>query len=122
MLKKMKYQIHSKILDLNYQNIMIWNGDLKYRCYIGQCIFNILNFYILYTIYFLQIASRTLLKQVAPLITLDLSIKNSDKDENIEHILLQTDPINLSYITQQLEEAVQEGYSQHIRRLSRVIK
>ncbi|XP_031366854.1 COMM domain-containing protein 2 [Apis dorsata] len=69
-----------------------------------------------------QIASRALLKQVAPLITLDLSIKNSDKDENIEHILLQTDPINLSYITQQLEEAVQEGYSQHIRRLSRVIK
>lgn len=122
MLKKMKYQIYSRILDLNYQNIMIWNGDLKYRCYIGQCIFNILNFYILYIIYFLQIASRTLLKQVAPLITLDLSIKNSDKDENIEHILLQTDPINLSYITQQLEEAVQEGYSQHIRRLSRVIK
>lgn len=79
-------------------------------------------YFIFYTIYFLQIASRALLKQVAPLITLDLSIKNSDKDENIEHILLQTDPINLSYITQQLEEAVQEGYSQHIRRLSRVIK
>ncbi|CAD1475915.1 unnamed protein product, partial [Heterotrigona itama] len=69
-----------------------------------------------------QIASRALLKQVAPLITLDLSIKNSDKDENIEHVLLQTDPVNLSHITQQLEEALQEGYSQHIRRLSRAIK
>ncbi|XP_017889381.1 COMM domain-containing protein 2 [Ceratina calcarata] len=69
-----------------------------------------------------QIASRTLLKQVAPLITFDLSIKNSDKDEDIEHVLLQTDPVNLLHITQQLEEALQEGRSQHIRRLSRVIK
>ncbi|XP_076758544.1 COMM domain-containing protein 2-like [Xylocopa sonorina] len=69
-----------------------------------------------------QIASRTLLKQVAPLITLDLSIKNPDKDKSIEHVLLQTDPVNLLHITQQLEEALQEGRSQHIRRLSRVIK
>lgn len=30
----MKYQIHSKILDLNCQNTMIWNGDLKCRYYI----------------------------------------------------------------------------------------
>ncbi|KOC59206.1 COMM domain-containing protein 2 [Habropoda laboriosa] len=69
-----------------------------------------------------QIASRTLLKQVAPLITLDLSIKNSDKDNNIEHVLLQTDPVNLLHLTQQLEDALAEGRSQHIRRLSRVIK
>ncbi|CAL7938254.1 unnamed protein product [Xylocopa violacea] len=69
-----------------------------------------------------QIASRTLLKQVAPLITLDLSIKNPDKDKSIEHVLLQTDPVNLLHITQQLEEALQEGRSQHIRRLSRAIK
>lgn len=62
------------------------------------------------------------MKQVAPLITLDLSIKDPGKDENIEHVLLQTDPVNLSHITQQLEEALQEGYSQHIRRLSRAIK
>lgn len=69
-----------------------------------------------------QIASRSLLKQVAPLVTLDFSIKNPGKDENIEHVLLQTDPINLLHITQELEEALQEGRSQHIRRLSRVIK
>ncbi|XP_078033320.1 COMM domain-containing protein 2-like [Augochlora pura] len=69
-----------------------------------------------------QLASRSLLKQVAPLITLDLSIKNSDKDEGIEHVLLQTDPNNLLHITQELEEALREGRSQHIRRLSRVIK
>ncbi|XP_076166877.1 COMM domain-containing protein 2-like [Ptiloglossa arizonensis] len=69
-----------------------------------------------------QLASRSLLKQVAPLITLDLSIKNSDKNENVEHVLLQTDPVNLLHIVQELEEALQEGRSQHIRRLSRVIK
>ncbi|XP_076382675.1 COMM domain-containing protein 2-like [Megalopta genalis] len=69
-----------------------------------------------------QLASRSLLKQVAPLITVDLSIKNSDKDESIEHVLLQTDPNNLLHITQELEEALREGRSQHIRRLSRVIK
>ncbi|XP_012146798.1 COMM domain-containing protein 2 [Megachile rotundata] len=69
-----------------------------------------------------QIASRSLLKQVAPLVTLDFSVKNPGKDESIEHVLLQTDPINLLHITQELEEALQEGRSQHIRRLSRVIK
>lgn len=68
-----------------------------------------------------QLASRSLLKQVAPLITLDLSIKNPDKEESVEHVLLQTDPNNLLHITQVLEEALQEGRSQHIRRLSRVI-
>ncbi|XP_053975948.1 COMM domain-containing protein 2 [Hylaeus anthracinus] len=72
--------------------------------------------------YEVQLASRSLLKQVAPLITLDLSIKNTDKGENVEHVLLQTDPVNLLHIVQQLEEALQEGHSQHIRRLSRVIK
>ncbi|XP_034177219.2 COMM domain-containing protein 2-like [Osmia lignaria lignaria] len=69
-----------------------------------------------------QIASRSLLKQIAPLITLDFSIKNPDKDESIDHVLLQTDPVNLLHITQELEEALQEGRSQHIRRLSRVVK
>lgn len=69
-----------------------------------------------------QIASRSLLKQVTPLITLDLSIRDSDKDDNVEHVLLQTDPVNLLHIVQELEEALQEGRSQHIRRLSRVIK
>ena len=69
-----------------------------------------------------QIASRSLLKQVAPLITLDLSVKDSNRSEDIEHVLLQTDPVNLLHITQELEEALQEGRSQHIRRLSRVVK
>ncbi|XP_076240914.1 COMM domain-containing protein 2-like isoform X2 [Calliopsis andreniformis] len=69
-----------------------------------------------------QIASRSLLKQLAPLITLDLSIKDSDKTDDIQHVLLQTDPVNLLHMVQELEVALQEGHSQHIRRLSSVIK
>jgi len=69
-----------------------------------------------------QTASRSLLKQVAPLVTLDLSLNNPDNPEEIEHVLLQTDPTNLLHITQQLEEALQESRSQHIRRISKAVK
>lgn len=69
-----------------------------------------------------QTASRSLLKQVAPLVTLDLSLKNPDNPEEIEHVLLQTDPTNLLHITQELEEALQESRSQHIRRISKAVK
>lgn len=69
-----------------------------------------------------QIASRSLLKQVAPLVTLDLSVKNSNKNGEIEHMLLQTDPVNLLHMAQELEEALQEGRSQHIKKISRIIK
>lgn len=64
-----------------------------------------------------QTASRSLLKQVAPLVTLDLSLKNPDNPHEIEHVLLQTDPTNLLHMTQELEEALQESRSQHIRRI-----
>ncbi|EZA56725.1 hypothetical protein DMN91_000071 [Ooceraea biroi] len=69
-----------------------------------------------------QTASRSLLKQVAPLITLDLSLKNPDNADAVEHVLLQTDPTNLLHLTQQLEEALQESHSQHTRRISKAIK
>lgn len=69
-----------------------------------------------------QTASRSLLKQVAPLITLDLSLKNPDTLDEIEHVLLQTDPTNLLHITQELEEALQESRNLHIRRISRAVK
>ncbi|XP_011882362.1 PREDICTED: COMM domain-containing protein 2 [Vollenhovia emeryi] len=69
-----------------------------------------------------QTASRSLLKQVAPLVTLDLSLKNPDNPEEIEHILLQADPTNLLHMTRELEEALQESRSQHIRRISRAVK
>jgi len=62
------------------------------------------------------------LKQVAPLVTLDLSLKNPNNSEEIEHILLQTDPTNLLHIMQDLEEALQESRSQHIRRISKAVK
>jgi len=62
------------------------------------------------------------LKQVAPLITLDLSLKNPDTLDEIEHVLLQTDPTNLLHITQELEEALQESRNLHIRRISRAVK
>ncbi|XP_014608623.1 PREDICTED: COMM domain-containing protein 2 [Polistes canadensis] len=66
-----------------------------------------------------QTASRTLLKQVSPLITLDLTLKNN---ESMEHVLLQTDPVNLIHMAQELEEALKEGYSQHTRQVSRAAK
>ncbi|XP_011164466.1 COMM domain-containing protein 2 [Solenopsis invicta] len=69
-----------------------------------------------------QTASRSLLKQVAPLISLDFSLKNPDNPEEIEHVLLQTDPTNLLHMTQELEEALQESRSQHIRRISKTVK
>ncbi|XP_014472269.1 PREDICTED: COMM domain-containing protein 2 [Dinoponera quadriceps] len=69
-----------------------------------------------------QTASRCLLKQVIPLVALNLSVKNPDDSPEIEHILLQTDPTNLLHMTQQLEEALQESRSQHIRRISKAIK
>ncbi|KAL6264106.1 hypothetical protein P5V15_004184 [Pogonomyrmex californicus] len=69
-----------------------------------------------------QTASRSLLKQIAPLITLDLSLKNPNNPDEIEHVLLQTDPTNLLHMTQELEEALQESRSQHVRRISRAVK
>ncbi|XP_020292130.1 COMM domain-containing protein 2 [Pseudomyrmex gracilis] len=69
-----------------------------------------------------QTASKSLLKQVAPLVTLDLSLKNANNPDEIDHVLLQTDPTNLLHITQQLEEALQESRSQHTRRISRAVK
>ncbi|XP_076631956.1 COMM domain-containing protein 2-like [Colletes latitarsis] len=69
-----------------------------------------------------QLASRSLLKQIDPLLTLDLSIKNSDENENVEHVLLQTDLVNLLHMVHELEEALKEGHSQHTCRLSRAIK
>ncbi|XP_024947873.1 rhodopsin isoform X2 [Cephus cinctus] len=64
-----------------------------------------------------QIASRSLLSQVTPLITLDFMLKNTETPDEIEHVLLQTDPTNLLHLAHELEMAMQEGRSQHIRRI-----
>ncbi|XP_063993136.1 COMM domain-containing protein 2 [Diachasmimorpha longicaudata] len=69
-----------------------------------------------------QVASRTLLHQVVPSIALDLTLKNAGKSSPEEHVLLQSDPRNLLHLTHELEAAIQEGRSQHIRKIKRSIK
>lgn len=69
-----------------------------------------------------QVASKSLLRQVTPLITLDFTLKNTENSKSTEHFLLQTDSTNLCHLTQQLESALQEGRSQHLRKIARSIK
>ncbi|CAH0558277.1 unnamed protein product [Brassicogethes aeneus] len=71
-----------------------------------------------------QVSSRSLLEQVTPLITLDLSLKTSDKDKlesEKESILLQTDPTNLLHIANELEKALIESRSRHSRKIQRAL-
>ncbi|XP_066589260.1 COMM domain-containing protein 2 isoform X2 [Prorops nasuta] len=83
--------------------------------------FKVLEYYNMEWRFEVQIASRCLLKQTGALITLDLAFKNENVDDT-EHILVQTDTNNLLNIIQLLEEALQEGRSQHVHRISRIIK
>ncbi|XP_011496507.1 PREDICTED: COMM domain-containing protein 2 [Ceratosolen solmsi marchali] len=68
-----------------------------------------------------QIASRSLLRQVIPLVTLDFSLKNTSNCDEIKHVLLQTDPNNLLHLAQELETAVHEGHSRYIRSIARIV-
>ncbi|XP_016840673.1 COMM domain-containing protein 2 [Nasonia vitripennis] len=68
-----------------------------------------------------QVASRSLLRQVVPLVTLDFSLKNTSNSDQVEHVLLQTDPNNLLHLAQELEMAVREGRSRHIRSIARIV-
>lgn len=70
---------------------------------------------------FLQIASRSMLRQVVPLVTLDFSLKNTSNSDEKNHVLLQTDPNNLMHLAQELEVAVHEGRSRHIRNIARIV-
>lgn len=67
----------------------------------------------------LQVASRALLHQANPIITMDLSLKSTDADEKISHQMLQTDPMNLVHITAELERALHESKNQFSRRIQR---
>ncbi|XP_011311424.1 COMM domain-containing protein 2 [Fopius arisanus] len=69
-----------------------------------------------------QIASRSLLHQVVPSLVMDFTLKNPNKSSAEEHVVLQSDPRNLLHLTQELEAAIQEGRSQHIRKIKRIIK
>lgn len=66
-----------------------------------------------------QVASRSLKNQVEPIITMKLHTQHHDQ---VTSTLLQTDPVNLIHLTQQLEEALNEAKSQHTRRIERNIK
>lgn len=74
-------------------------------------------------------ASRCLLHQVTPLITMNLSLetKNNSKFANnckdMKHnTVLQTDVVNLVKMTQVLEQALNESRSRHIRRIQNTFK
>lgn len=67
-----------------------------------------------------QVASRALLEQVTPLITLDLTLKTMRNNSNdTDHLHLQTDITNLVHITQELENALFESRSKHSRKIQR---
>lgn len=70
-----------------------------------------------------QVASRSLLHQVVPLVTLDLilkTLKDNGGDEK-QHHLIQTDITNLMHITQELEKALLESRSRHSRRIQKIL-
>ncbi|XP_075229572.1 COMM domain-containing protein 2 [Lycorma delicatula] len=78
--------------------------------------FNILHFKDLEWRFETQVASRSLVNQLIPQITMKLSLTDDKNDENI---LLQCDPNNLLHMTEVLETALQEVNSQDIRRIQR---
>ena len=53
--------------------------------------------------------------------TLDFSLQNNSNSDEIEHVLLQTDPNNLLHLAQELETAVREGRSRHITNIARIV-
>lgn len=66
-----------------------------------------------------QVSSRSLRRQVKPVILMKL---HTETNGNKEVKLLETDPINLIHMTQNLEAALDELKSGHCRRIMRNIK
>ncbi|KAF5290781.1 hypothetical protein FQA39_LY14624 [Lamprigera yunnana] len=70
-----------------------------------------------------QIASRSLLHQVTPLITMDFVLTESanfiEQEPPKKHLLLQTDLSNLVHITEMLENALITSRSRYSRRIQR---
>ncbi|XP_034238373.1 COMM domain-containing protein 2-like [Thrips palmi] len=72
-----------------------------------------------------QIASKALVKETIPTLTMKLGLEERPQLEDNpvrESLLLQTDPNNLKHIIQKLDEALVEASSQHSRRLQRIFK
>lgn len=71
-----------------------------------------------------QLASRSLLHQVTPLLTMDLTLKTHNQESlvpELTHKLLQTDPTNLIHLTNELEKALVESRSRHSRKIQRAL-
>lgn len=66
-----------------------------------------------------QLASRTLRRQVNPVFLLKLDVQDGSA---IKSHILQTDPANLIHLTEQLEAALSEMKTAYVRRIVRNIK
>ncbi|XP_046392415.1 COMM domain-containing protein 2 [Ischnura elegans] len=83
-----------------------------------------------------QVASRSLMHQLTPLVTLRLQLKdsqtnrrekvetheNENKSTHVQTQTLQIDPVSLFHITGILEQALAEGSSRHCRRIQRSLE
>ena len=67
-----------------------------------------------------ELASRSLRHQTNPIIVMRLHTKEGEKKINAD--ILQTDPVNLIHLTNELENAIQEMKTAHCRRIVRNIK
>ncbi|XP_044750435.1 COMM domain-containing protein 2-like [Coccinella septempunctata] len=70
------------------------------------------------------VASRCMLKQANPILTMDLSLKTQKEncvDYTIDHHIIQTDVNNLNHICNELETALKESKSRHCRKLQRTL-
>ncbi|KAJ1528584.1 hypothetical protein ONE63_006986 [Megalurothrips usitatus] len=73
----------------------------------------------------IQVASRALLRQTVPVLTMKLTFQEkpcTGENSNRSSLLLQTDPNNLKHMIKKLDDALLEASSQHSRRLQRIFK
>lgn len=72
-----------------------------------------------------QLASRSLLQQVTPLVIMDLTLrthKDKNSEPDLHHKLLQTDPTNLLHLANELESALTESRNRHSRKIQRTLQ
>ncbi|XP_034938616.1 uncharacterized protein [Chelonus insularis] len=69
-----------------------------------------------------EVASRSMLTQLEPIITIDLALKKNTDSDVSKHIIVQSDPTNIINLSRELEVALQEGRSQHMRKIQRIGK